>query len=87
MLLAEGWSHRTGERHLRDRMMTVGEYRIEVSVFSDDAKPVTKVVSNKQGLSALQLHQIRESQRPPDEAPILPQGHLGEVLRGTEPLE
>ena len=68
---------------LMDRMMKVGEYRIEVAVFSDDAGPATKVVSYKQAPTMLQLLQIHESLRPPDEEASFP-GHLGDVFKGSE---
>lgn len=68
---------------LLDRMMKVGEYRIEVAVFSDDTKPVTSVVSYKQRLSTLQLQEIQRSKRPPkDPAPGLPES-LSSVFKGA----
>jgi hypothetical protein len=50
---------------LFDRMMLVGEYRIEVAVYFDEFR-MTSVVSYKQGLTTLQLGEVHTSERPPE---------------------
>lgn len=71
---------------LRDRMMRIGEYRIEVAVSSDDTKTVTKVISYKQSVALLQLQHIKASERPPKDNPPKPPGSRRTVFK-NERLE
>jgi hypothetical protein len=80
-----GMGNEALRQSLRDRMMTVGEYRIEIAVFSDDAKSVAKVVSYKQIIAALQLTELTKSKRPPNDAKPTPPGDLAELFKGPQP--
>jgi hypothetical protein len=82
-----GLGNEPKRQDLHDRMMKIGEYRIEVAVFSDDTKPKTKLVSYKQSPDLLPLHEIQPSQRPPKEKNLTPPSNFAEVPKRTQTPE
>ena len=69
---------------LHDRMMRIGEYRIEVTVVATNSQPVTNVVSYTQSLVARQLTQVHESEAPPP--PVAPPAaDMGAIYKGELP--
>jgi hypothetical protein len=53
---------------LKSAMEALGEFQIAISVFSDTAKPTTKVVSYRQGQMRMQLEDLHEVDKPPKDA-------------------
>jgi hypothetical protein len=82
------WLMERGEQCRDDRLLAqmnrIGEYRIEITAFSDQTEPVTAVVAYKQSAINKQLVDLQRSS-----APIIPlsapPGDLKDVFKGSEP--
>jgi hypothetical protein len=64
-------------------MLRIGEYRIEITVFSEDTQPVAAVVAYQRTATARQVVDLKRSNVPFIPPATLP-GDLKETFKGNE---